>query len=231
MAEDNSKLRDRLANIWMPPNFTSFFKTFAKNKPLNIKRGNSMLYEGDEPGKIYFINRGFVKLYRMSPEGRDTIIYLYGPGSILGLRALTSKDKLFKHTAQAITDVEVVTLSEKEYLETLEKNPEYLIDLMHAFIERLNHTERKLEGFILTDSTARVASFLSDVATRFGESEDGKVRLPIELTHQTISEFVGAFRETVTVAMNRLKKEGILEDQRGKITILDLKKLQEHALI
>jgi CRP/FNR family transcriptional regulator len=227
---DRNKLSSRLESIWKVPEFSYLLKA-SKRIPLRIPAGKTIFFEGDEPHKIYFIKRGFVKLYRMSPEGRDTIIYLYGPGSILGLRALTTGDKSFKHNAEAMTDVEVITFPEKDYFEILEQHPEYLVDLMHAFIERLNYTERKLEGFILTDTTARVASFLYSLVERFVKVNNNKCELPLTLTHQTISEFVGAFRETVTVAMNRLKKDGVLEDKRGKITIINVNKLKKHALI
>ena len=221
----------RLENIWLPPDFSAFFKKFSKRPPFSVKAGKTIFYEGDEPGKIYFVKKGFVKMYRMSAEGRSTIIYLYGPGSILAVRALTNSDKRLKHTAEAITDVEIITISEADYLAALEQNPEYLVDLLHVFIDRLNYTERKLEGFILTDTTARVASFLYDIVERFADVKNNSTTLPLPLTHQTISEFVGAFRETVTIAVNRLIKDKVLEDKRGKITILDAKKLQEQALI
>lgn len=231
MKSDTNAFMKRLENIWLPPDFTDFFKKFSKRPPFSVKSGKTIFYEGDEPGKIYFIKKGFVKMYRISPEGRSTIIYLYGPGSILAVRALTNSDKRLKHTAEAITDVEIITISEADYLTVLEKNPEYLVDLLHVFIDRLNYTERKLEGFILTDTTARVASFLYDIVERFADVKNNSTTLPLPLTHQTISEFVGAFRETVTVAVNRLIKDKVLEDKRGKITILDVKKLKEQALI
>ena len=230
-ATKNMALSKRLNSIWNSPDFSSFFKKYSKRPPISIKKGKTIFFEGDEPGKLYFIKKGFAKVYRMSPEGRSTIIYLYGPGSMLAIRALTTREKRLKHTAEAITDVEVITFPEKDYFEVLSENPEYLVDLLQIFIERLNYTERKLEGFILTDTTARVANFLYDISIRFGERKNGKVVLPLPLTHQTISDFVGAFRETVTVAISRLKKEGILKDERGKITILDLKKLKQQALI
>ncbi len=230
MDNNGAAFLKRLKNLWIEPDFTYFFKKFAKRPPLLIKAGKTIFYEGDEPGKLYFVKKGFVKMYRMSEEGRSTVIYLYGPGSLLGVRALTSEDRQLKHTAEAMTDVEIITLSEEDYLNALSTNPEYLVDLLQVFIKRLNYTERKLEGFILTDVTARVASFLYDLVIRFGINKNGKVDLPLPLTHQTIAEFVGAFRETVTLAMNRLRKEAILDDKRGKITILNTKKLKEQTL-
>ncbi len=231
MDTSKTNLSQKLSKIWEAGDFGSFFEKYATRAPLKVKAGDTVFYEGDEPNKLFFVKSGFVKMFRMSPEGRSTVIYLYGPGSLIGVRALTSPDKQLKHTAEAMTDTEIVTIPESTYLKALEENPEYILDLLHLFIDRLNLTERKMEGFILTDATARVASFLYDLAERFGVKTNEKVIIPLPLTHQTISEFVGSFRETVTVAINRLIKDGILEDKRGKIVILDLPKLKTEALI
>lgn len=225
----SDQLKKRLEKIWQSADFTHFFKKFAKRSPLIIKKGNNIFYEGDVPDRLYFIKEGYVKLYHHSEEGKDTIAYLYGPGSILGIRALTSKDQRLKHNAKAITDVEIITLSRKDYIEILAEYPEFLIDLLHTFIARLNYTERKLEGFIAVDATSRVANFLISCAERFGKKQKEKTVIPIPLTHQLIADFVGSVRETVTLAMRKLEKEKILEGKRGEIRIFDLKKLNHYT--
>ncbi len=226
---DNTKLRDRLLRIWQKPDFTEFFEKFSKKGLINIKKGTVLFNEGQPLDNLYFIKSGFVKLYRLSDEGRESIIYLYGKGQILGLRALTSEDECAKHYAEAITDLKIMTISRKDYLEAVSLHPEYLIDLLHIFIDRLNYTESRLGGFVLTDTTARVAFFLSDCATRFGEEKNNKIELPLELTHQRIAEFVGSFRETVTLSIQKLEKEKILKIENKKMTILNIAELRKHA--
>lgn len=228
-SHDSSKLADRLARIWEKPDFANFLKKHSKRPPLKIKCGHIVFYEGDEPERLYFIKEGFVKLFHTSEDGRDTVIYLYGPGSVLGIRALTSRDRVLKHNVEALTNVTIVTMPRQEYLDLLIGNPEYLVDLLHAFIERLNYTERRLEGFILTDVTDRVADFLADLAQRFGVERDGRIDLPLKLTHQRIAEFVGAVRETVTASISKLTVEGSIRDDRGNISILNLGKLSSHS--
>ncbi|MDP2649391.1 MAG: Crp/Fnr family transcriptional regulator [bacterium] len=218
--------RKNLEQIWRPPNFISFFKKYSKRKPLNIKKGNMIFYQGDQPDRLYFIKKGFVKMYRLSEEGKNTVIYLCGPGSMLGVRALTSEDKCLRHDAQALTDVEILTMTKNEYLDFISENPNFLTDLLKIFIERLNITERKLEGFITTDATARIANFILDIANRFGERKNGKIIIPVPLTHQLIAEFVGSVRETATVALHELEKNKILNIEKKQIKILDLKKLR-----
>ena len=230
MEQQNNAVRKRLENIWKSPDFVSFFKKNANRPAYMLKKGTLLFNEGEPIGKLYCVVEGFVKFYRLSEEGRETTTYLFGPGNVLGVRALTSEDEATKHTAVAITDMKVFTMSRSEYLDAVCKNPEHLLDLAYIFIERLNYTERKLEGFIATDTIARIANFLLDIARRFGLKKNGTVELPMEFTHQLIAELVGAFRETISVAMNALEKEKIIKVQKGKITILNPQKMLEYSL-
>lgn len=227
--EEINVIKRRIETIWQAPNFLPLFQKYAKRTPIRIKKGSSIFYEGDEPNRLYFVKSGFVKLFRVSRAGKDATVYLYGPGSLLAIRALTSKDRALKHSAQAITDVEIITISREDYLSAVSAHPEFLVDLMYVFIERLNYTERKLEGFITADATARVANFLLDCTKRFGIKKRTNIILPFSLTHQLIADFVGSFRETVTVALILLKKEEVIGIDRSKLTIRNIAKLRQYA--
>lgn len=225
----NSKLKQRLTNVWEKPDLFGFFQKFGR-PPRLIKKGTVLFNPGDPLQGVYFIKEGFIKLYEMSENGKETIIYLTGPGNLLSLRAIVSKDRTAHQYTEAITDVILYTMSMQELFDILIEHPQYLVDLMHVLIDRLNHAERRVEGFIAGDVTTRVANFLYDSALRFGKSHSKEITLPVELSHQRISEFVGSFRETITVALNRLVKEKIIKIGRGKITILDLEKLHIRSL-
>lgn len=226
MTKDNGLLKKRLEKIWGQADFETFFQHIANRSVIAVKKGTTLFNEDDRLEKLYFIKRGFVKLYRLSEKGKESTIYLFGPGHILGIRALLAEDKLAKHHAQAMTDLTIITISRRDFFDAAAEHPEYLVDFIHLVIHRLNYTERKLEGFVTTDATARVANFLNDCALRFGKKKNGHIILPFRLTHQKIAEFVGSFRETVTVALNRLKKAGIIRIERGEITITDPIKLK-----
>lgn len=238
MIQDKLSFRDRLEKLWEISSSYPILEKHFKRKPLRIKKGNVIFYEGDQPDRLYFIKMGYVKIYRTSEEGKSTITYLYGPDSILGIRALTSKDQCLRHTAEAITDVEVLTIPRKDYLDLVAQHPNFLVDLLNIFIDRLNLTERKLEGFITTDAQARVANFIFDTATHFGEPSRGsgqgknnQVTIPIPLTHQQIAEFVGSVRETVTVALHNLEKDGVIQMEQGKINVKNLKTLYRYTTL
>lgn len=228
MQHNPLSLKKRLENIWQAADFEPLFATTQRQSHF-IKQKTILFSEGDPLDRLYFIKEGFVKLYRLSEDGKETTIYPYGPGDVLGLRALTSKDKCAKHNAESITDIKVMTLSHQEFFDICINQPEYLVDLVHLCLGRLLYTETRLEAFITTDTVSRVAIFLTYCIKRFGKATDGEAVLPIVLTHQLIAEFIGSVRETVTVALNRLANEKILKIKKGNITILNPEALKNYS--
>ena len=228
MPQDSAKLQKRLERIWEPPDLFEFFKTYAK-PPRKIKKGTVLFNPGDPLQGVYFIQEGFIKLYDVSENGREIATYLTGSGNMLSLRALIAKEKTAHQYTETITDVVLYTMPMREFFGILEEHPEYFIDIMHILIDRLNHAERRIEEFVSGNATSRVANFLYDVAVRFGKKRGNNVLFPVGLTHQRIAEFVGAYRETVTLSLNKLQKEGLIKMSRRKIIILNLEKLYIRA--
>lgn len=230
MKDDRYRLKERLEKIWSAPDFQSFFEKYSKRPAHKVLEGTILFNAGDFLNGIYFVKSGLIKLYKISDEGKETIVYLTGPGNMLGLRALISKNECAHHYAEAITDCEVYQMSRDDYFDILSDNPEYLVDLGAAFIERLNHAERRVEGFVSDDATAKVANFLLDSAIRFGKNSGKSITFPFPLTHQRIAEFVGVYRETVTNSLHELEKLGAVKLKRSTIKILDLAKLKAATL-
>lgn len=227
--KQKKRLEDRLNRVWDPADFTSLFSE-PNSPPIQfVKKGTILFNTGDPLGRLYLIKEGYIKIYRLSEEGRETTSYLLGPGQLLGIRTLLSQDDRTMHTAEAITNLKVQTISRKECFERIISDPEILIELLQAFRDRLALTEKKFESFIYASTTPRVAIFLADCAEKFGVKKGSEIEIELELTHQRIAEFVGAFRETVTLSLHRLEEEKIIRVHRGKITVLDLPKLTDYT--
>ncbi|MBI2442826.1 MAG: Crp/Fnr family transcriptional regulator [Candidatus Levybacteria bacterium] len=229
MDEQKRKLKERLDRVWDPPDFTSLFSEPDAPPVQFVKKGSVLFNTGDPLGRLYLIREGYLKIYRLSEEGRETTSYLLGPGQLLGIRTLLSKDDRTLHAAEAVTPLKVQTISRKECFDRIANNPEILVELLQAYRDRLALTEKKFESFIYASTTPRVAIFLADCAEKFGIKVKNEIEIGLELTHQRIAEFVGAFRETVTLSLHRLEDEGIIRVNRGRVTVLDLQKLTDYT--
>ena len=65
----------------------------------------------------------------------------------------------------------------------------------------------------------RVALFLFEEASIEGSNE-------LEITHETIANHLGSHREVITRMLRYFQDEGLVRLSRGKITILDMKRLE-----
>jgi CRP-like cAMP-binding protein len=69
---------------------------------------------------------------------------------------------------------------------------------VHAAIENIRGIDRRL------------LTLFWHFAERWGERGPDGVRIPLDLTHQMLSELVGARRPSVTTALGLLRREGLL---------------------
>jgi len=85
---------------------------------------------------------------------------------------------------------------------------------------RMIEAEQQLELVAFKTVIPRLAAFL------IRETEGDEVK---GFTHQEIAEHLGGYRETVTNALNELKKAGIITLSRKLVVIKDRKRLEKAA--
>lgn len=219
-------LFSELSHISNPPQFAACFAAHSTRPDFTLKKGNTLFYEGDHVTNFYLVKKGFLKLSRATDEGRESIVYLYGPGSLPGMGVLMSKTLTYTNTAEALTDCQIAVIDFDRFITILSQNPLYMVELLRAYAQRLRYAERRLEIFVLTNVTARIAHFFYESSMRYGVTRQNKLMFPLKLSHQRIADFVGSYRETVTISMKKLIKERAIIYDRGDITISDLAKLE-----
>ena len=85
--------------------------------------------------------------------------------------------------------------------------------------QRLEHAERRLVDFALNAIPARLDRLLADFSHRYGVPEREGVLIDIPLPHREIASIVGSTRESVTVRLNAMRREGTIEFVNRKILV------------
>lgn len=171
-----------------------------------------LFYMPDDPGDTVFLLRaGRVQQYHLSLDGRKLVTAVLNPGDVFGATTLANghRHHLF---AEALDDCVVHVLDRRRVRELLLREPKTTLLLINRLAQRLSHAEEKLQALAFEPIRVRLARCLIESA------ENGAVE---GYTHQEISELVGGYRETITMALNRFKEEGLIDIDRRRITILD----------
>ena len=103
---------------------------------LLFKAGSLIFREGDEARDLFVIKSGQVRIQ----IGNWTITEL-GPDSIFGEMALIDNEPR-SATATAVTDVELVPVSEKQFLFLVSQTPYFALKVMRVLAKRLRATNK-----------------------------------------------------------------------------------------
>jgi CRP-like cAMP-binding protein len=174
-----------------------------------------ILYMPEETGEVLFLlKEGRVQLYRISPEGKKLVIATIGPGTVFGEMAFIGQG-MHSSFAEALEDCVLCVMSHTDVERLLITRPKVALRIFETLGRRLKEAEARLEEIAFKGIPARLASLLLQLA----DEQGGDVITG--LTHQTLGEQVGTYRETTTQTLNMFKTAGLIDIGRKKIAILD----------
>lgn len=202
-------------------------KTFFSEHRLYVyKKREILLRPDDTPSGVYYVKKGYIRLYSLSADGQEFTFIIFQPGDVFPLMWAVN-DTSNKQYLEALTAVEVWKAPKDALLTFLDKNPIMLSLLTSGILLRFNGLLERMEYLIFGDAYAKVASILSICAERFGEKEGNKIKIKVPLTHKDIASLIGVTRETVSIEMKKLEDTAVITRRKGLLVILDNKKLHK----
>ncbi len=183
-------------------------------------RQDTVFWEGREAQGFYILVSGYVKLVKSSLDGKEYILRLVGPGESFAEAAVFSEAP-YPATAMALEDCRTLFFPKAPFLRHLAASPTLARNML-ATLSRLNlHLTRQLEDLSLKEVSARLARYLLERCQEtHGRIEAGLTfALPTTKTH--LAAYLGTISETLSRTLSRLKGEGVIEVDKGKITIMD----------
>lgn len=181
--------------------------------------------EGDPPDWLYIVKEGTIKMVKQSQSGREMIISIMTAGDVIGEVAVFDGGP-YPATAQGMGRGIILKLAKKEFASLLKRHPSIAVEIIGDLGRKLRaavNVARELRGERVE---GRIAMVLLKLARKVGTLVEGKVMLTIPLTRQNVADMVGSTIETTIRVISRFKKEGIVSDSKGKMT-LDVKRLAE----
>jgi CRP-like cAMP-binding protein len=108
----------------------------------------------------------------------------------------------------------------------LKANPDVLFDLTRRLLVGLDGLLFDLSRILSGSSTSKIAVVIYMLAMRFGVKNGAEIEIGLALPHQEIAHFAGLTRETTTIAIDKLVKDGIIVQRKRRIIVKDLKALK-----
>ena len=192
----------------------------ATSTAIDFRRRRFIYRAGDEANALYVIARGRVKLCRVEKASeREAVIDILPVGSLFGESALYSSAGLRENCAVAYENSRLIRIPVGEFKKGMTENRELYDYTFRLIGQRRAQAERRVVDFALDAIPARLEKLLIEYSTRYGVSNTGGVLIDIPLPHREIASIVGSTRESVTVRLNALRREGVIDFVNRKILI------------
>ncbi len=195
---------------------------------LHMERGDVLFHEGDPGDTLYVIAEGKIKLGRTSPDGRENLVAILGPGEMFGELSLFDPGPRTM-TATAVAEAQLLVLRNESLTAVLTGRPGVATALLAALAQRLRRTNEHLADLVFTDVPGRVAKALLDLSERFGRPVEGGLMVSHDLTQEELAQLVGASRETVNKALADFATRGWLRLEARAVLLQDVERLRRRA--
>ncbi len=189
------------------------------------QKGSPAMNPDDTIKNFYIILEGRIKVYRYNPQNsREQTLYLLGPKDMFDV--LTVLDgKRHEVMTEAIDDAKVLELPIEKVREWLETNPAFNRAFFPYMASQMRQVEELASDLSLYDTSTRLMRL---ILKNLDISKPVKYPgLLHNLSHEEIASMIGTVRHVVNRHLQQLKKEGILNIERKKLAVNNVKKLLE----
>ncbi|MFA5523494.1 MAG: Crp/Fnr family transcriptional regulator [Tissierellales bacterium] len=192
----------------------------------NFKKGQIIFFEGDISDKLYVINKGKIKIFKYTREGKEQILYILSEGDFVGDLSLLKKDE-FKFNAEALEDANICVLAKDDFDDMLKENPEISINILQVVYDRVIKLENLIQSLSTKDIEARIAGLLLSFVKDFGIRKGNFIELELPLSREDIANYIGVTRETISRKLGSMQDQGVIDLIGSKrIIIKDIEELE-----
>jgi CRP-like cAMP-binding protein len=190
-----------------------------------FQKGETIFGEEDEGTGFYVVLSGRVKVFKLSPEGKEQILHIFGPGEPIGEVAVFTGKK-FPASAEALEETRAFFFARKEFMDLIRRDPSLALNMLAVLSQRLRRFSALIENLSLKEVPGRLATYLLYLQ----EEKKGGENLLLEIPKNQLASLLGTIPETLSRILARMNREGFI-DSTGtrKVRILNRKGLEELA--
>lgn len=185
---------------------------------VSFKKGEIIYHAGDQSDSLYIVNKGKIRIYRLSETGKEQLVRILNPGEFTGELALFN-ESFHESYAEAMVDTQICMIKRSDLQDYLLKYPSISLKVLEEFSNRLGQSEKQTTRFATETVETRLAFFLAECLE--GESLSKEIKLP--MSKKDLASFLGTTPETISRKLSNLEDAGYIKQKTGKkIEILDL---------
>jgi CRP-like cAMP-binding protein len=206
----------------LPDDQIAAIKQIAVEKKVN--KGEILFSEGDEGKGFFVIAEGRLKVFKVSPEGKEQILHILGPGQPFGEVSVFAGQR-FPANAQALENSRVFFLPRAAIVNLIAANPSLALNMLAVMSKKLRQFAVQIENLSLKEMPARLASYLIYLAEEHGVDDV----ITLKISKGQLASILGTIPETLSRIFAKLSGQNLIRVEGKKIIVLDRAGLEDLA--
>jgi CRP/FNR family transcriptional regulator, dissimilatory nitrate respiration regulator len=184
------------------------------------KHGEVLFSEGDEASGFFVLLSGRLKIFKLSPDGKEQILHFIEPGDPFAEVAMFAGSHYPAH-AEALKESRAIFFPRAAFEKLIKGDPDLAMNMLAILSQRLKYFSRLVEDLSLKEVPQRLAAYLLYL-TGAGNND-----LPVDLniSKGQLASLLGTIPETLSRILNKMATQGLIE-VKGRT----MKLLKRHAL-
>jgi CRP/FNR family transcriptional regulator, dissimilatory nitrate respiration regulator len=185
-------------------------------------RGERIFSEGEEANGFYLVVRGRVKIFKLSPDGKEQVLHIVGFPEPFGEVPVFAGGS-FPANAQPIEDTLLVFLPRKAFVGLIKTDPSLAMNMLALLSRRLMQFAGLIEELSLKEVPSRLASYLLYLNKRNPDSST----IELDISKTLLSNVLGTIPETISRVLTKMTTEKIIDVDGRRISLTDMERLRQ----
>jgi CRP-like cAMP-binding protein len=186
-------------------------------------KGQLLFQQGDTADCFYVVLGGWVKIFRLTPDGDQAVMGLFTVGEIFAEAAMFMGGS-FPASAEVTEEARLLRIQSEPFKKRLQTEPEIAVAMLASVSRRMHYLVGQIEQLQLRSGTQRVAHFLLKQCP----AQKGPAEIVLPYDKSLIASRLGMKPESFSRALARLRDLGV-RTARSHVSISDTAALAKYC--
>ena len=191
------------------------------------KKHDFIFAEGEAYHGFYIVLEGRIKVYKLSPDGKEAIVHLVKPFDPFAEVALFENLTTYPVNAQTIEDSLLIYISKDGFLKFLNTHPQINFKIISGFTKKMRELTNRLESLTLNEVSSRLAHYLLEEYKNAPLTEKNLPSVTITISKSDLAVYLGTALETLSRTLKKFQDDGLIVVKGKNVIIKDFKRLQK----
>ncbi|MDF1593124.1 MAG: Crp/Fnr family transcriptional regulator [Desulfobacterales bacterium] len=191
----------------------------------SLKKNEFVFFEEDPGESCFYLEKGTVKIFRVTALGKEPIFFVRKAGEMFGLaEVIDAKER--KCNAQALTPSVLYEINKENFEFLLSRYHSLSRKVIKVLDRRLRYLGEQIENLMVCDVATRMLKLLfylccNSLIDRASLTLNKPIKVPINLTQEQMASLTGSCQQTVSETLKELQQSGLIQISKKEITLLN----------